>query len=158
MKRLALAALLLVPSLLIAEDMNLPPEMLCVKVKGMEARTYCGGGPIDYSQFPLPMIEDLTRNMVFLLGFDAANAYYPPPLTAQQEKQRELGRRVMEAAPYLIFPELGDPITKDTPAVAYCSSSTQKEPVDPWDSQNVKPTGKGRCQDLVIVYLRQGAK
>jgi|GEM_PF-5778045 len=122
MKRLVLAALFLFPSLLAAADTNLPPAILCVQVKGLEGRIGCFG-QVDYSQFPLDLIKDTIRNAVWFLGFDSANAYFPPPLTTQQEKQKALGQKVMDVALQVAFPELGDAVTKATPAVAYCSSS-----------------------------------
>lgn len=159
MKRIALGLLLFVSPVIAADKEILPPEHLCMKVKGLEGRTVCDGGvPIDYSAFPLSLILDTIRADVFILGFDTANAYHPPPLTKEQEKEREMGRKVMEAAPYLVFPELGGTITKDTPAVAYCSSSVGNDVLDPWNAQNVRVTGKGRCIDFMTVYLRSAGK
>lgn len=157
MKRIALATLLFVSPVIAADKPTLPPEQLSIKVRGLEDRT-ASYGPVDYSQSTPDIIKDTIRNAVAGLGFDAANAYFPPPLTKQQETQRDLGRKVMAAAPYLAFPELGDPITKDTPAVAYCSSSVGNDVLDPWNAQNVKATGKGRCQDMMTIFLRPAGK
>jgi hypothetical protein len=77
------------------------------------------------------------------------------------DKYRELGKKIMDAAPSLRFPELGDAVTKDTLAVAYCSSSTGTGTLDPWDVPAVldtKASGKGGCSDLMVVYLRPAGK
>lgn len=146
--------LLILPAAVLAADKDILPlsglngsgQGLCIKIKELPGRTICYSTGF-LPDFPLDLIKASIRSDMFLMGFDVVNT-----LTAT-EKQRELGRRVMEAAPYLAFPELGDD-PKSAPAVAYCSSSVGKEPVDPFAASAVKPTGKGRCEDLVTVYLR----
>lgn len=162
MKRLALATLLIVSPLLAADKQTIPVIQyslggyLCISIKGLNQKT-CGGAFGSDSPDP-QLFKEATRNFVEFAGFNAANAYYPPPLTPQQERQRDLGRQVMAAAPYLAFPELGDAITKDTPAVAYCSSSAGNDVLDPWNAQNVKVTGRGKCEDFMTIYLRPAGK
>lgn len=162
MKRIALAMLLFVSPLFAADKQVIPVinyslgGFLCVSIRGLD-KPICGGA-FGAETPDLDLFRGAVRNFVDFAGFQAANAYYPPPLTKEQEAQRELGRKVMAAAPYLAFPELGDPITKDTPAVAYCSSSVGNDVLDPFNAQNVKATGKGRCQDLMTVYLRPAGK
>ena len=149
MKRIALATLLVIASSAIAAE--LPGPNFCLSVKGLDGRAACYPDVI-LGEFPLDLIEATFRNAVFGLGFDAAN-----DSTATQ-RYREQGRKVMAAAPSLAFPEMGDPITKDTPAVAYCSSSVGNDVLDPFNSQNVKATGKGKCEDFMTVYLRPAGK
>ena len=164
MKPIALA-LLLFASPLIAADKPTTPDfqngswhMFCVKAKGLDLMR-CG-----VSIIPNPEdsgFKEHAAGLALILGFDAANAYFPPPLTKQQEKYREAGQKVMASAPRIAFPELGEAVTKDTPAVAYCSSSLGKGIIDPWDAPDVfftKASGKGGCSDLILVYLRPAGK
>lgn len=159
MKRIALATLLFCPLLIAAADKPvLPPDQLAIKIKGLPDRA-CTYLHVNYSEVPMDILKDTIRNGAAGLGFDAANAYFPPPLTKEQEKYRDFGRQIMAAAPYIAFPELGDSISKSTPAVAYCSSSVGD--LNVWESgwwKDAKVTGRGKCEDFMVIYLRPSAK
>lgn len=155
MKRLALVAcLFMLPSLASAD---MPGQDFCLAVKGLENHLACYPSVV-LADFPQDLVKDTFRNAVAGLGFDAANALYPQPISPQDTKQRDLGLKLMEIYQQTAFPDFGDVITKDTKAVGYCSSSVGQgivSPFDPWDS---KPTGKGRCEDYMIIYLRPAGK
>lgn len=128
----------------------------CMEIKGLDLKE-CLLGWIQPNP-PVEEFKDAVRNMAVGMGFEAANAYYAPPLTPAQERQREIGRKIMQAAPYMAFPDLGDQVNGRTPAIAVCSASTAKDPVTLNGAGMFKATGKGRCDDTITVYLRPAGK
>jgi hypothetical protein len=158
MKPAALLFLLAAPCLA-AEKSPYPSELpngpeancYCLTVKGLVGQSCVSVGRADISN--PSVIRDVSRALASVVGFTAANAFFPPPLTPQQERSREDGRKVMAAAPYLAFPELGDD-PRGAPGVCVCSSSVQKEQVDPFALESLKATGKGGCSDLMYCMVK----
>jgi len=123
----------------------------CLTVKGLAGQSCVSIGRVDVTN--AEVVRDVSRALAAVVGFTAANAFFPPPLIPQQERTREDGRKVLAAAPYLAFPELGDD-PRGAPGVCVCSSSVQKDQVDPFALEGLKATGKGRCEDLMICYVK----
>lgn len=158
MKRIALATLLFVSPLVAADKPVIPDvpwpasgHFLCISVKGLDRPT-CGGAWADNPVDPL-FFREVARNFVAFMGMQAINT-----LPLLNERERALGRKLLEIYPAIAFPELGDAVTKDTPAVAYCSSSSGQDVTNPFQIQGVKAPGRGGCSDFLTVYLRPAGK
>jgi hypothetical protein len=145
MKRAALL-FLLVSSYLAAADKPVVPSgfpfgslaiVSCVKVKGLERSQCIAMGAQEWADIEL--VKNEVRGAVSLIGLLASNP--------------EDGRKVMEAASYLNFPEL-DGFDKNATGWCVCSSSVQKDQLDPFALEGLKATGKGRCQDLMVCTVK----
>jgi hypothetical protein len=102
-----------------------------VKIKGLEN---FGALMVGYKAPDLQYWRDNVRSGVFLIGLSAGNQV------------------VMSAAPNLVFPEWGDS-KKDASGSCYCNATIQKEPLDEF-TEVYKTTGKGKCEDGIICFLK----
>lgn len=144
MKRIALVFLFSLPCLAAVNKPTIPPgisyppgTLSCVQVRFME-RVQCilMVGP---EWADIELVKNEVQGAVALIGLLATNP--------------DDGHKVMSAAPYLNFPEL-EPFNKSAPGWCVCSSSVQKDQIDPWNLEGLKPTGKGRCQDLMVCSVK----
>lgn len=149
MKRFALVLFLLVTPILAAEKQVIPDastlpvwgHWYCIQVKGIEQKTCICASP---DPLPAETVKFITRENLAYIGLAVGG---------------EIGSRITAAAPYLAFPELGDSVTKETPAVAYCSTSNGSfDLFSPFDVSQSKATGRGGCSDFLTVYLRKEVK
>ena len=132
----------------------LPGPTFCLTVKNLEPQIACARD-VNFAGTPADILKDTLRNWVWGMGFNAANSYFPPPLTKEQERYREAGWKVMEAAPGLAFPEI-DQATASPGATGSCfCSSTVGDPAFPETAfETWKLSGKGRCQDAMICFVK----
>ena len=154
MKPILLVCLLVVATpLLAAEDPSVPSSEFCFQVNGFDSRVRCSPTPDDSASPASPMVDRM-RDSIWLLAFEVDNSSLLSPPPPGLGMRRGFGRLLMSAASAIAFPELGDPITEETPAVAYCSSTVGKGLSKPFDAASVKAMGKGRCAEVMIVYVK----
>ena len=154
MKQILLVCLLVASPMLAAQAPPLPSSKFCFQVNGLDDGCNRCNETLDYSALPTPVLEERMRADIWLYGFEVANSLPLSPPSPELESRRGLGRTIMSAAPDIAFPELGDPITKDTQAVAYCSSTVGNGLAKPFDVESVKSMGKGRCAEVLVVYVK----
>jgi len=150
MKPILLACLLVATSVLAPEEPSVAAPKFCFQVNGLGDGVHCGGRLDDSGSSPA---EDRMRDSIWLYAFEVANSCFLAMPAPELEMRREMGRKLMSVAPDIVFPELGNPITKQTPAVAYCSSTVGKGLAHPFDA-DVSAMGKGRCAEVMVVYVK----
>jgi len=129
----------------------------CVSVKGVTWDPISRSG---ISCSPIAGPRDLAtqklavQGALLAIGWDMVNGFGPwsYPLTDEQLKRQEWGRKIMAAALSATFPELGEPRSD---ASCYCGKDVTGEPDFDADPTRKTPRGsRGGCSDWMSCFVK----